>query len=363
MSFRRTIAGVILSASVVGLLAASATAQSWQVLSADYGAGGRRSDVTQRVLQLLGSGDFRVSNEALGGDPAPHQRKMLVLHARTWNGQQRDFSYNEGDTVQSSIFSANASGRRGDWDDRRGWQLVDAQYGVGNRWLNVTAQVQDWIEDRRSGMIANNSSLQVYDPAPGVVKTLVLHARERDGDPRELRFRDGETVDLSGFFGRGRRWSELRILNARYGAGSRTTDQTARLQGLVSSGSLVLHVNNDNMGGDPAPGQRKTLYVTYQYGDDSPQGTTVDEGGDLRLQPSGCPGPNCGVKTYHGVLAPEWQQKFDSYYGRWLGYLRDNNGDEVSSMEKRMRDIMRNYNIPLDTPFKDVASPGIGGER
>jgi hypothetical protein len=66
-------------------------------------------------------------------------------------------------------------------------------------------------------------------------------------------------------------------------------------------------------------------------------------------------------RGYHGVLAPEWQQKFDSYYQRWLQYRATNNQDEVASMEKRMRDIMVNYRIPATAPFDQVASPGIGG--
>ena len=64
---------------------------------------------------------------------------------------------------------------------------------------------------------------------------------------------------------------------------------------------------------------------------------------------------------YHNVLAPEWQQKFDSYYQRWLQYRATNNQDEMRSMENRMRDIMTHYNIPPDVPFGEVASQNIGG--
>jgi hypothetical protein len=61
---------------------------------------------------------------------------------------------------------------------------------------------------------------------------------------------------------------------------------------------------------------------------------------------------------YHGVLAPEWQGKFDSYYQRWLNYRATNNESQMSSMEKRMQDIMRNYNIPPNVPYDDIASGG-----
>jgi hypothetical protein len=68
-----------------------------------------------------------------------------------------------------------------------------------------------------------------------------------------------------------------------------------------------------------------------------------------------------GYGQYHNVLAPEWQQKFDSYYRRWLQDRAANNTSEMASMEKRMQDIMVHYNIPSDVPYDEVASPGIGG--
>jgi hypothetical protein len=66
---------------------------------------------------------------------------------------------------------------------------------------------------------------------------------------------------------------------------------------------------------------------------------------------------------YQGVLAPEWQSKFDSYYQRWLQYRATNNQDEIASMEKRMQDIMRNYHIPSNVPYGAVASPGVAGNN
>ena len=61
---------------------------------------------------------------------------------------------------------------------------------------------------------------------------------------------------------------------------------------------------------------------------------------------------------YRGVLAPEWQQKYDSYYQRWLNYRATNNQSQMRSMEGRMQSIMRNYNIPPNAPYGEVASGG-----
>lgn len=55
-------------------------------------------------------------------------------------------------------------------------------------------------------------------------------------------------------------------------------------------------------------------------------------------------------------LSSDDQQRFDSYYSRWLDYRRTNNRGEVASMEKRMQDIYRDYGIPSGTPYSRIAS-------
>ena len=57
-------------------------------------------------------------------------------------------------------------------------------------------------------------------------------------------------------------------------------------------------------------------------------------------------------------LSADDQRRFDSYYSRWIEYRRTNNGDEIRSMEGRMRDIYSHYGIPANTPFGAVASNG-----
>jgi hypothetical protein len=63
-----------------------------------------------------------------------------------------------------------------------------------------------------------------------------------------------------------------------------------------------------------------------------------------------------GQYEHRRRLSPEDQQRFDSYYSRWLEYRRANNRDEIESMENRMRDVMSHNNIPLDVPFDRIAS-------
>jgi hypothetical protein len=61
-------------------------------------------------------------------------------------------------------------------------------------------------------------------------------------------------------------------------------------------------------------------------------------------------------ERWRGRLSQEDQRRFDSYYSRWEDYRRDNNQNEVNSMEQRMLDVMDQYKIPRDVPFDEIAS-------
>ena len=63
-----------------------------------------------------------------------------------------------------------------------------------------------------------------------------------------------------------------------------------------------------------------------------------------------------GRNRWRGRLSAGDQSRFDSYYTRWLQYRRDNNREQISSMEKRMWDLMDHNNIPREVPFGEIAS-------
>jgi hypothetical protein len=62
-------------------------------------------------------------------------------------------------------------------------------------------------------------------------------------------------------------------------------------------------------------------------------------------------------------LSPDDQRRFDSYFSRWQSYQSTNNQGERRSMEERMQSIYQHYGIPANTPYRDVASNGGGGDR
>src|SRR5205809_904250 len=63
-----------------------------------------------------------------------------------------------------------------------------------------------------------------------------------------------------------------------------------------------------------------------------------------------------GRNRWRGRLSVGDTSWFDSYYTRSLHSRRDNNREQISSMEKRMWDLMDHNNIPREVPFGEIAS-------
>lgn len=172
------------------------------------------------------------------------------------------------------------------------WQLVRAEYGAGNAWMDVTGRVRSLINGDLLHIRADNATFG-GDPAIGAHKTLRLHVRDDDGHEKTLTFREKEIVELSLSAAEHERGSDrdhergrLRITRASYGSRDRALDVTDLLNSRIEGDRLSLPINNDTMGGDPAQDTRKTLTVWYSLGGSDLQ-TSVDEGGMLNLPPRG----------------------------------------------------------------------------
>ena len=169
------------------------------------------------------------------------------------------------------------------------WYVQSADWGSGNRRQDVTNTVRRLVSG--GNFKANNQSMGV-DPAVGADKTLRVIGRDQSGAVRTFTYKEGATVNSSTFTGSqwgGGGWNgggnnTLRIVQANYGAangrGNRNVAQ--RLQGMVRNNRIDITVTNQNMGGDPAVGQSKQLYVNYEYRGRR-NNTTVPEGGRLTI--------------------------------------------------------------------------------
>jgi hypothetical protein len=257
------------------LCASTATAQTYWVQSADYGAGNRRQDVTNTVRRLVSGPNFRVNNATLGGDPYVGADKTLRIVGRDAQGNVRDFKYGEGSTVNSAMFRGQAwNGSPGNpGNGAKSWWVSRADYGAGSRQQDVTRTVQRLVDG--PNFRVNNKTLGT-DPWVGADKTLRILARNDRGSTREFKYQEGAMVDSSMF--RGSAWNgggwnggggnnnnfTLQITSARWGSGSNYQNVTQRLQGMVRNNRLSIKVTPQNLG-DPTPGVSKTLIVDYRY--------------------------------------------------------------------------------------------------
>jgi hypothetical protein len=197
----------------------------------------------------------------------------------------------------SSLFSTSARAQNGG-----GWQVVKADWGVGNRWMDVTNQVRRLLNG--NGVIVVNNDNMGGDPAYGAYKTLRIQATNFRGQSQQFTYREGSTINAGQFSNNGRPGGpgypgnpgfpppnpgypgggngSLQITRAYYGLNNRTMDVTQRLRGMVRNGTLAVPVNNNSMGGDPARGGDKVLTVIYRY-QGQERTSTVKEGNLLRI--------------------------------------------------------------------------------
>ena len=214
-----------------------------------------------------GSLNFQVTNDNLGSDPAPNRVKDLHIRLRGQNGLTREYVYQEGDSVNLAIDDGGAyAGGGGTYpnDGDENLRIISARYGAGNRWIDVTNALQNLVNNNRLTAKVNDTNMG-GNPAGDEHKELQVTWEYR-GRRHDTRLREGDYLNLPDTEGsRNSDDSDLRIVSARYGAGSRWIDVTNALQNLVNNNRLSAKVNDTNMGGNPAGDRHKELQVTWEY--------------------------------------------------------------------------------------------------
>jgi len=251
-----------------GYSAGNSTFGGLQILRGVYGAYNRSVDVTNRLNSEIRGGrlNLQVTNDTMGGDPAPNQRKTLRVQYR-YNGRQSEVVVNEGGDLNLPDGNTAYSGL----------QILRGVYGVYNRSVDVTSRLNSEIRGGRLNLQVTNDTMG-GDPAPNQRKTLRVQYRY-NGRQSEVTVNEGDNLSLPD----GNTTSGgLQILRGVYGVYNRSVDVTNRLNSEIRGGRLNLQVTNDTMGGDPAPDQRKTLRVQYRYNGRQSE-VVVNEGGDLNL--------------------------------------------------------------------------------
>jgi hypothetical protein len=276
-------------AGFIVLSAIMASAQKYEIVRADYGAGNRRIDVTQRLRDAVCSGQrFRMGNSTFGTDPAPDQKKSLRIYTSR-NGMQE---FPESSTIDGSQYVCQNGNGNGNWNGGGGgggqYTILKAEYGTERNHVDVTQRLRELANANRTFRMGNSTF--GVDPDPGQIKMLRIYARGPDGRPRMFEYRESSTIDGSQFAGWGSgnwgnggwngEWNgnnggnggnggdagQYRIVHAEYGTERNHVDVTQRLRELASQ-NRTFRMGNSTFGVDPDPGRIKTLRI-YARGPD-----------------------------------------------------------------------------------------------
>lgn len=166
----------------------------YQILQALYGTAERHIDVTQSLRDIARGDDrFRLNGDSFGRDTDRGRAvKVLRIYARNGSGQYRIFEYPEGSWVDGAQFSGwnsgqwGRSGWGGGWGGERpgssaistsgydeGLRIVQAQYGAGNRSIDITERLQQRVHNGRLNVKVDNATAG-SDPADKWPKQLWL---------------------------------------------------------------------------------------------------------------------------------------------------------------------------------------------
>jgi hypothetical protein len=138
-----------------------------RILRAQYGADYRYFDVTDRLNSQLQNDQLslRITNDIMGGDPAPDRPKQLSV-VFIFNGDQCRATVNEKYTLNLP----GAGDCSGDFS-AGGFQILHATYGAGDRLRDVTDLIGAMVNGEQVQFAVSNSALG-GDPAEGQRKQL-----------------------------------------------------------------------------------------------------------------------------------------------------------------------------------------------
>ncbi|MCC6540543.1 MAG: DUF3395 domain-containing protein [Bryobacterales bacterium] len=255
-------------------------------------------------------------------------------------------------------------------------EILEGVYGAGNFQMNVTPKLQALVQNNVLEMAVDPAVLG-GDPAPGQAKRLRVRYRVAGGVVQEFSAGDFERFRLpaaaasntpgnwaagaipattqpapapAGGFSIGDIWggqqqAQLKIVAARYGAGSRTVDVRERLQALVKDNTLSVRADNAAFG-DPAPAVAKTLEVTYEYRGAQAQ-TSVKEGAMLTL-------PTAGAAATAPAMAPALRIVSARYGG-------DN---RFADVRERLQSMVRDNRLAIKADNATMGSdPAVGKDK
>ena len=184
--------GFIVASVAFAFLGVMATlGQRVEVLSAYYGVGKYRVDVTERVRRLAANGEaFEVSSRTWGLPPVPIPGKQLTVVYAVGGRQFRE-SAQDGETFR--FRTAGISERDSERGERRGPNVVRARYGRAGEYIDVTEDVRRYVQRGESFRVSPEAF--GMDPAQrgGQLRITVM---DRRGERVQRVYEDGDYVDF-----------------------------------------------------------------------------------------------------------------------------------------------------------------------
>jgi hypothetical protein len=169
-------------------------AQRVEILSAYYGIGNYRVDVTERVRHLAASGEaFEVSSRTLGLPPVPLPGKQLTVVYSVGGRQFRD-SAQEGETFRFRTPTAGFAEQGTDRDERREPRVVRARYGRAGEYTDVTDEVRRYAQRGESFRVSPEAF--GMDPAESRGGQLRITLMDRRGERVQRVYEEGDYVDF-----------------------------------------------------------------------------------------------------------------------------------------------------------------------
>ena len=261
-----------------------AAAQDLRIVHAEYGHDRRYADVTEQVRRMASRGrlDMVVSNETFGFDPTPAEVKTMRIEY-TVNGQPMREEVPEN--ARLVLPKGGVPMPTGD----RNLRILSAQYGAGNRVVDVTRELQRQVRGGTLSTRVDPGAMRA-DPAPRQPKVLSVEYeyngrlyRTQAPDLSELRLPERNNAgpyDVApppvAPLG------DLQIISAFYGSRNQRLDVARAVSAYVQGGQLRMRVTNDTMGVDPDRGADKFLRVEYAFNGQRDT-VQVNEGNDLVL--------------------------------------------------------------------------------
>ena len=232
------------------------------IIEAKYGVKGIYCDVTHLVKNYVLEDSIRmqVTNNNLGGDPAPGKgKKLLVLYEK---GEQ---AYRKSIPEQGWFIIKGASDEYTPSYDTGELEILKAIYGADGIYKIVTGDVQSFVRRDSIRMRVTNDNLG-GDPAPGKGKELLVVCKI-NGREHTLKIREGHWFVVSGSFdaykSRYRSGGKLEIVKAVYGSDDAYKIVTDHVKRFIRNESIRMQVIHENLGSDPTPSKGQNLVVIY----------------------------------------------------------------------------------------------------